>query len=56
MPYDRDTGQHWLDEDGDCLDTRQDVLAEESVTAVVMALGGCSVVSGQRVDAPDGAV
>ena len=48
-PYDRDRfGDGWRDADGDCLDTRQEVLAVESTTPVVMS--DCAVVSGTWID------
>ena len=32
--YDRDDWKHWVDEDGDCQDARQEVLVEESLVSV----------------------
>ena len=41
--YDRDKFRHWVDADGDCRDTRDEVLADESRTAVA----GCDVRAGR---------
>ena len=32
--FDRDTYEHWIDEDSDCQDTREEVLIQESATGV----------------------
>ena len=42
--YDRGTWSHWRDDDGDCIDTRHEVLFVETITPVFMA--GCVVVGG----------
>ena len=52
--YDRDYFRHWTDEDGDCQDTRQEVLIEESLTAVQYSWDGCSVVAGEWFSHYDG--
>ena len=44
LDYDRgDWGSGWSDADGDCQDTRQEVLVEESVSPVILEDGGCRV-------------
>ena len=41
--YDCGDWRHWTDEDGDCQDTRQEVLAEESVIPVSYEEAGLMV-------------
>lgn len=48
--YDRDLYGGWIDADGDCQDTRQEVLIEESLEAVILDERGCKVVSGKWYD------
>ena len=47
VSYDRDDwGAGWGDEDGDCINTRHEVLILESLEPVVFNSNGCSVISG----------
>lgn len=46
MPYDRQAYAHWLDADGDCRDTRAEVLARDAIGPVVWDAQGCRVVAG----------
>jgi len=49
--YDRDLFDHWVDADGDCRDTRDEVLAHESRTPVG---DGCDVTAGEWFSYYDG--
>ncbi len=50
-PYNRDDYlTSWLDSDGDCINTRHEVLIVESLLAVTMDQDGCSVVTGLWYD------
>ncbi len=45
--YDRDEWRHWIDHDGDCLDTRHELLLRESLSAVTFKTSNnCKVVGG----------
>ena len=47
--YDRDNFAGWLDSDGDCVNTRHEVLQSEAAT-FAMAQSGCSVAAGEWYD------
>jgi hypothetical protein len=45
--YNRGDGKHWIDHDGDCLDTRHELLLRESLTAVTFKINNnCKVEGG----------
>ena len=52
--YEREDWPHWLDQDGDCMDARDEVLAAESLESVRLASDGCNVASGLWRDAYTG--
>jgi hypothetical protein len=54
IPYDTSLYPHWMDEDGDCQDTRDEVLIAESVIPVVYDADLCAVVSGLWYDPYNG--
>ncbi|WP_395690634.1 HNH endonuclease family protein [Nocardioides sp.] len=49
--YDRDLFRHWVDADGDCQDTREEVLVAESRVPI----GGCTITTGEWFSWYDGA-
>ncbi len=56
VPYDRSLYGDWGDDDGDCQDTRAEVLIAESLVEVGLDATGCKVVSGKWLDPYTGSV
>ena len=50
MPYNRKMYGGWIDADGDCQNTRQEVLIAESLVPVTFNASGCRVLAGQWYD------
>lgn len=50
VAYDRKLYGGWIDADGDCQDTRQEVLIEESLVPVTLDRTGCKVMAGRWYD------
>lgn len=48
--YEREDWPHWLDSDGDCLNTREEVLIAQSLERPQLSGDGCGVVSGLWLD------
>ena len=44
--YDRSDWPHWLDQDGNCLNAREEVLKRQSLRKVRLSADGCAIVSG----------
>ena len=44
--YQREDWKHWIDADGDCMNTRHEILQSQSVGRVKLSPGGCYVSSG----------
>ena len=50
VPFDRALYRQWVDADGDCQDTRTEVLIEESLEPVALSADGCAVLRGRWYD------
>lgn len=48
--YSRKDYHHWIDEDQDCQNTRQEVLISESIEQVELDKKGCKVIAGKWYD------
>ena len=49
-PYNRSEWAHWSDSDGNCLDTRGEILKKRSLISVTLNKKGCKVKSGEWND------
>lgn len=56
MAYVRGDWPHWVDDDGDCQDARDEVLIVESTVTATLSSDRCAVVAGRWIDAYTGAV
>jgi hypothetical protein len=56
VEYERKDWGRWTDEDGDCQDTRQEVLVRDSSIDVTLDEDGCRVLAGRWIDPYDGSV
>lgn len=54
--YQREYYEHWVDMDGDCLNTRAELLIERSLLPVVFSENGCRVLEGAWLDAYTGKI
>lgn len=50
VPYDRALYDHWIDADGDCQDSRTELLILKSETPVQLSADGCHVIAGRWHD------
>ena len=48
--YRRSEWRYWIDADGDCMDTRQEVLLAQSTGKIQLSHDGCSIASGSWYD------
>lgn len=56
LEYDRAAFGSWVDNDGDCLNTRAEILLEQSLSSPVLDESGCRVTGGTWLDAYTGDV
>jgi len=54
--YDRQAWKHWIDTDGDCQNTRAEVLIAQAVQPPMLRANGCSVAAGSWRDPYSGVV
>lgn len=50
VPYDRTLYDHWIDADGDCQDSRTEILVARSETPAQLSADGCHVIAGRWRD------